>query len=46
VSDKTTGVHVIYNDDPVKLVSQLVDLYQTKHFEKPSCFCEDRTALR
>ena len=45
-SDKTTGAHVIFNDDPVKLVSQLVEFYRTVHFKKPSCFCEDRTVLR
>jgi uncharacterized protein (TIGR00725 family) len=45
-SDKTTGAHVIFNDDPVKLVSQLVEFYRTEHFRKPSCFCEDRTVLR
>lgn len=43
-SDKTTGAHVIFNDDPVKLVSQLVEFYRTEHFKKPSCFCEDRTS--
>ena len=45
-SDKTTGAHVIFNDDPMKLVSQLVEFYRTEHFKKPSCFCEDRTVLR
>ena len=45
-SDKTTGSHVIFNDDPCKLVSKLVECYRTEHFRKPSCFCVDRTVLR
>jgi uncharacterized protein (TIGR00725 family) len=43
VSQKATGAHVIYDPDPVMLVTQLVEFYRTEHFRKPSCFCEERT---
>jgi hypothetical protein len=43
VSQKATGAHVIYDPDPVTLVTQLVEFYRTEHFRKPSCFCEERT---
>ena len=42
VIQKATGAHVIYDSDPVKLVTQLVEFYRTEHFKKPSCFCAER----
>ena len=43
VTRKATGAHVVYDSDPEKLVTQLVEFYRTVHFRKPSCFCEERT---
>jgi uncharacterized protein (TIGR00725 family) len=40
VSAKETGACVLYDDDPENLVERLVEYYQTKHFRKPSCFCD------
>ncbi|MDP2604971.1 MAG: hypothetical protein Q8S00_20690 [Deltaproteobacteria bacterium] len=37
---KDTGACVLYDGDPVKLVGRLIEYYQTKHFRKPSCFCD------
>lgn len=36
--NKDTGAHVIYDDDPERLVSQLIDYYRTTHFLRPSTF--------
>jgi len=33
---KETGAHVIYDDDPERLVERLVDYYRTAHFRRPS----------
>src|SRR3990172_276282 len=42
VSGKETGACVLYDDDPVKLVDRLIEYYRTKHFRRPSCFCDAR----
>ena len=42
VSGKDTGACLLYDDDPRKLVERLIRYYRTKHFRKPSCFCESR----
>ncbi len=36
---KETGARVIYDSDPAKLVNELVRIYQTDHYRRPSCFC-------
>jgi SLOG-like protein len=41
VAAKTTGACVVYDDDPVKLVKRLLEVYRTSHHRKPSCFCDD-----
>ena len=41
-SGKETGACVLYDDDPVKLVDRLIEYYRTKHFRRPSCFCDAR----
>jgi uncharacterized protein (TIGR00725 family) len=46
VSQKQTGAHVIYDDDPLTLVTRLITFYKTEHIRKPSCFCEDRPSAR
>lgn len=46
VSQKQTGAHVIYDDDPLKLVTRLITFYKNEHIRKPSCFCEDRPSAR
>lgn len=42
VSGKDTGARVLYDDDPERLVRQLLTTYETAHFRKPSCFCDAR----
>lgn len=37
--NKDTGARVIYNDDPKRLVEDLLELYRTEHFRHPSVFC-------
>jgi uncharacterized protein (TIGR00725 family) len=39
---KDTGSHIIYDADPVSLVSRLLAYYETRQFKKPSCFCSER----
>lgn len=34
--NKDTGAHVMYDDDPERLVHRLVDYYRTMHFRRPS----------
>lgn len=43
VSGKETGGTVVYDDNPVRLIDRLIHVYRTKHFRKPSCFCDART---
>lgn len=40
VSAKKTGAHIIYDEDPVKLVERLINVYRISHHRKPSCFCD------
>lgn len=42
VCRKDTGACVLYDDDPTRLVDQLIEYYRTIHFRKPSCFCDAR----
>ncbi len=37
---KDTGAHVMYDDDPDRLVARLVAYYRTTHFAHPSAFAE------
>lgn len=37
--NKDTGARVIYNDDPQRLVNELLGVYRTEHFRRPSVFC-------
>lgn len=39
---KDTGARVIYDSDPRRLVTRLLDVYRSAHYLKPSCFCEER----
>lgn len=41
--DKDTGARVIYDDDPLRLIEQLLDAYRTEHFRCPSVFCRGAT---
>lgn len=41
VCSKDTGARVVYEADPARLVAQLIHLYTTEHFRKPSCFCTE-----
>lgn len=38
---KDTGARVVYDSDPARLVEQLLDVYRTKHYHRPSCFCAE-----
>lgn len=37
--NKQTGAKVLYDDDPQRLVKQLLDVYRSEHFRHPSVFC-------
>ncbi len=37
--NKDTGARVIYESDPRCLIEQLLDVYNTQHFRRPSVFC-------
>jgi len=41
VCSKDTGARVVYEPSPERLVTQLIRLYTTEHYRKPSCFCSD-----
>lgn len=40
VFEKDTGARLVHSRDPVSLVARLAEIYQTKHFRRPSCFCD------
>ena len=42
VADKQTGAQVVYESDPIRLVDQLLEVYRTQHYKKPSCFCAEK----
>lgn len=42
VSQKDTGACVLYDDDPKRLIERLIEYYRTRHFRKPSCFCDGK----
>ena len=42
VTDKQTGAHVLYEEDPLRLVDRLLEVYRTQHYKKPSCFCAEK----
>lgn len=37
--NKQTGARVIYNDNPEKLMEELLTTYREEHFRQPSVFC-------
>jgi len=37
--NKQTGARVLYHDDPVLLINELLTVYRTEHFRRPSIFC-------
>lgn len=39
---KDTGAQVVYDVDPERLIQELLRVYRTSHFRRPSCFCADR----
>ncbi len=41
VCEKDTGAHVVYDDDAKRLVAELLRVYTTSHYRRPSCFCGD-----
>lgn len=42
VCEKKTGARLIYDSDPERLIEQLLHLYRTEHYRRPSCFCQER----
>ncbi len=44
VSAKETGACVLYDKDPMKLIDRLIHYYRTRHYRKPSCFCDAKGA--
>lgn len=36
---KETGARVLYNDNPEQLICELLEVYRTEHFRRPSVFC-------
>lgn len=42
VCAKDTGARVLYDDDPRRLVTDLLRVYREVHHRKPSLFCEER----
>ena len=37
--NKQTGARVVYHAEPERLVEELLTVYRTEHFRRPSCFC-------
>ena len=35
---KETGARVLYDSDPERLVTELIRVYRTEHYRRPSCF--------
>jgi uncharacterized protein (TIGR00725 family) len=42
---KDTGARVIYEAEPQRLVEELLRIYQTAHFRRPSCFHLERRSV-
>ena len=38
---KDTGARLVYDDDPRRLIDELLRLYRAEHYRRPSCFCAD-----
>ena len=38
---KETGARVVYSEDPVKLIEELIRVYEKSHYRKPSHFCSE-----
>jgi uncharacterized protein (TIGR00725 family) len=39
---KDTGARVIYDAEPARLIAELLRVYRTAHYRRPSCFCAER----
>lgn len=39
---KDTGSQVLYDPEPERLIEELLRVYRSSHFRRPSCFCLDR----
>ena len=37
---KDTGARLVYSQNPTDLITRLSAVYETKHFRRPSCFCD------
>jgi hypothetical protein len=38
---RQTGARVVYAIDPENLMKELLEVYRTEHYGKPSCFCDE-----
>lgn len=38
--EKDTGARLVYSRDPAELIMRLSKVYETRHFRRPSCFCD------
>lgn len=41
---KDTGARLIFAHDPEHLIARLSEVYETRHFRRPSCFCNPEIA--
>lgn len=39
ICQKDTRAAVLYDDNPARLLTRLIDYYQTQHWVHPNCFC-------
>lgn len=44
VCQKQTGARVIYDDQPRRLIAELVKVYREEHYRRPSVFCNEPSA--
>ncbi len=39
--NKNTGARVVYSDDPIQLIEELLRVYEKEHYRRPSQFCRE-----
>ncbi len=44
VCQKQTGARVVYDDQPRRLVTELLRIYREEHYRRPSVFCHELSA--
>jgi len=38
---KDSGARLLYSADPLKLIDEMAKLYTERHYQRPSCFCDE-----